>query len=124
MAAARDRFAAELSGATVSDIDTIAATLGHSEVILLAVKPQQMSAALASGGFIDNSKLVISIAAGVPLAALEASLPQGRLVRVMPNTPALVGQGASAFSLGRGDCRRPATGRTASRRRGRCRLRR
>jgi pyrroline-5-carboxylate reductase len=101
VAAARDRFAAELSGATVSDIDAVAATLAKSDVILLAVKPQQMSAALASGEFIDDAKLVISIAAGVPLAALEAALPQGRLVRVMPNTPALVGQGASAFSLGR-----------------------
>lgn len=102
VAAARDRFAAELSGATVSDVDAVAATLGKSDVIVLAVKPQQMTAALASGGFIDDSKLVISIAAGVPLAALEASLPQGRLVRVMPNTPALVGEGASAFALGRG----------------------
>jgi len=46
--------------------------------------------------------LLISIAAGVPLAKLEDALPGGaRLVRVMPNTPALVGASASAFALGK-----------------------
>ncbi|MEX2187729.1 MAG: pyrroline-5-carboxylate reductase [Pirellulales bacterium] len=102
IAAARDRFAAELSGANVADLAALAKTLGACDVIVLAVKPQQMSAALAAGGFIDDKKLVVSIAAGVPLSALESSLAHGRLARVMPNTPALVGQGASAFSLGRG----------------------
>lgn len=102
VAAARERFAAELAGATVSDVAVAAATLGACNVIVVAVKPQQMAAALASSGFVDDGKLVISIAAGVSLAAMEASLARGRLVRVMPNTPALVGQGASAFALGRG----------------------
>ena len=46
--------------------------------------------------------LLISIAAGVPLAKLEAGLPaQARLIRVMPNTPALVGASATAFALGK-----------------------
>ncbi len=102
VAAARDRFAANVSGATVADVSDATNTLDACEVIVVAVKPQQMTAALASGGFIDDDKLVVSIAAGVPLSALELSLAHGRLVRVMPNTPALVGQGASAFSLGRG----------------------
>ena len=46
--------------------------------------------------------MLISIAAGVTLAKLEAALPAGaRVIRVMPNTPALVGAGASAFALGK-----------------------
>lgn len=102
LAAARDRFTAELGGAAVADATNVAATLGDCDVIVLAVKPQQMSAALATGDFIDDEKLVVSIAAGVSLATLGAALPHGRLVRVMPNTPALVGQGAAAFALGRG----------------------
>lgn len=102
VAAARERFAAEIPGAHVCDVAAVAATLGACDVVILAVKPQQMTAALAPTGFIDDQKLVVSIAAGVPLAALESLLTHGRLVRVMPNTPALVGQGASAYALGRG----------------------
>lgn len=78
----------------------------QSDVIWLAVKPQQMQAALLairtarpSLGSLDD-KLFVSIAAGVPLAKLVAGLDSGRVVRVMPNTPCLVGQGASAFAAG------------------------
>ncbi len=53
------------------------------------------------GKFTDNH-LLISIAAGVTLTKLEGALPPGaRVIRVMPNTPALVGAGASAFALGK-----------------------
>jgi pyrroline-5-carboxylate reductase len=78
--------------------------LGDSNVVFLSVKPQTMPAVLAElqGQWTDNH-LVVSIAAGVTLATLEKGLgPAGRLVRVMPNTPCLVGQSASAFALGRG----------------------
>jgi pyrroline-5-carboxylate reductase len=102
VAAARERFANDVAGAKISDVDAATQTLGDCDVVILAVKPQQMTVALASSDFGDDKKLVISIAAGVSLSALESSLAHGRLVRVMPNTPALVGQGASAFSLGRG----------------------
>ncbi len=74
----------------------------QSEVILLAVKPQSMTKVLGQiGPAVDNTRLVISIAAGVPIAAIERKLKHGaRIVRAMPNTPALVGAGATAIALG------------------------
>jgi pyrroline-5-carboxylate reductase len=71
-------------------------------VIVLAVKPQQVPGVLAEiAPAVGRAKLVISIAAGVTLASLERAL-QARLVRTMPNTPALVGEGATAIAWGRG----------------------
>lgn len=49
----------------------------------------------------SQTPLIISIAAGVTLATLESALPGHRVIRVMPNTPCLVGEAASAFSLGK-----------------------
>ena len=71
--------------------------------IILAVKPQGMSRLLDTiAPSVDPKKLVISIAAGVPIAALERKLGAGiRIVRAMPNTPALVGAGACAAGGGR-----------------------
>ena len=98
--AARKHFAAEVSAKTVAANAEVAKFAG---VLILATKPDQVSAALAEirGAFTENH-LLISIAAGVTLAKLEAALPAGaRVIRVMPNTPALVGAGASAFALGK-----------------------
>jgi pyrroline-5-carboxylate reductase len=71
--------------------------------IILAVKPQVMPAVLE--GLKVGSKsgpLFVSIAAGIPLAKLEAGLGKAaRVVRVMPNTPSLVGRGASAYAAGK-----------------------
>lgn len=70
------------------------------DVIILAVKPHIIEAVLASGQAQDRH-LIISIAAGITLGHLDKwSGGRGRLVRVMPNTPALVGAGASGFSKG------------------------
>jgi pyrroline-5-carboxylate reductase len=77
--------------------------LKFAKVILLAVKPDQVKDALEEihGGF-TSQHLLISIAAGVPLAKLESALPAGsRVIRVMPNTPALVGASATAFAPGK-----------------------
>ena len=76
--------------------------LRKSDIIVLAVKPQQMAAVLAEIAAEANSRhLFISIAAGIPLSALAKGLGANqRLVRVMPNTPCLVSAGASAFALG------------------------
>ena len=72
------------------------------DIIVLAVKPQEMSGVLHGlASQIRPRGLVISIAAGVTRRALQARLPGVPLVRVMPNLPATVGSGFSAFTLGR-----------------------
>ena len=73
-----------------------------SEVIFLAVKPQTVPALLASiAPGVGEDKLFVSIAAGVPLSTLQHALPDdSRVVRVMPNTPALVLEGAAGISPG------------------------
>ncbi len=76
---------------------------GWAEVVILAVKPQAIAPVLADLKRVWRDPLVISIAAGVPLSRLAGALPAGaRLVRVMPNAPALVGAGMSAYTLGAG----------------------
>jgi pyrroline-5-carboxylate reductase len=74
------------------------------KTIVLAVKPQQMEDVLLPlDSILDSSHLVISIAAGIRLTWLAKRISnETRLVRVMPNTPCLVGQGASGYELGRG----------------------
>jgi pyrroline-5-carboxylate reductase len=73
-----------------------------SSVVFLAVKPQQMSQALMNlRHAVRPEHLIVSIAAGVSLKAIDAGLGrESRLIRVMPNTPCLAGAGASAFSRG------------------------
>ncbi|MFM9225921.1 MAG: pyrroline-5-carboxylate reductase [Actinomycetota bacterium] len=70
-----------------------------AEGAVVAVKPADVagvSAALAALG----TRRIVSIAAGVTLAALETAAPSARIVRAMPNTPALVGEGVTAISAG------------------------
>jgi pyrroline-5-carboxylate reductase len=71
-----------------------------ASVLILAVKPQSMPAALADcAQSMSSETLVVSVAAGVRCATIAAALPPGtRIVRAMPNTPALVGAGATALS--------------------------
>ncbi len=97
---ARANFA-ELFGAAAV-VESNAAVASQATLLVLAVKPQQMSAALAEvAPALQPTAVVVSIAAGVTLKKLAAQLPPGsRIVRVMPNTPCLVGQGASCFALG------------------------
>ena len=73
-----------------------------ADIVLLAVKPQQMNEVLAGFKSVSaGSQLVISIAAGVTTARIERELGgKTRVVRVMPNTPALVGAGAAALAKG------------------------
>lgn len=73
-----------------------------SEIVVLSVKPQILSRVLDEvGSTISPDALVISIAAGVPVAAIQARLAAGtRVVRAMPNTPALVDAAATAIARG------------------------
>jgi pyrroline-5-carboxylate reductase len=73
-----------------------------SDVLVLAVKPQVLGAVLHEiGEQVGRNTTVISLAAGVPCAFIEARLPTGsRVVRSMPNTPALVLRGATAVTAG------------------------
>lgn len=97
--AAGTSFLDKVPGAILAS--SIADVLRAADVIVLAVKPQSMAGVLAEvSSQKPAGKLFVSIAAGVTLAKLEAGLGTGRVIRVMPNTPALVGQGASAYSLG------------------------
>src|ERR671935_1465018 len=74
----------------------------RAEIVVLSVKPQVMNKLLDEiAPVLDQKKLVISIAAGVPIAAIERKVGHGvRIVRTMPNTPALVGAGATALVAG------------------------
>jgi len=73
----------------------------HAQVVVLAVKPQLLGPVLAGiKDFARPHHLLISIAAGTTLATLEAALPETRIIRAMPNTPALVGAGMTALASG------------------------
>jgi pyrroline-5-carboxylate reductase len=98
--AARKRFTEEV-GAEVTKSNTDVAR--RVTVLILAVKPDHVAEVLAElRGAFTAEHLLVSIAAGVTLAKLEGGLPSGaRVIRVMPNTPALVGAGTSAFALGK-----------------------
>lgn len=96
---ARQRFIQATAARATNDNRAV---LAESDVLVLAVKPQQLAQVFAdlSGG-IPKEKLLVSIVAGARLARLAERLgPEIRLVRVMPNTPCLVGYGASAYCLG------------------------
>ena len=81
--------------------DTPAEVAAQSDVVLLAVKPADMKALCEGLAKVKGSRLYLSIAAGLTLADLEAWLGvKQRVIRSMPNTPALVGAGAAAFSRG------------------------
>ncbi len=74
--------------------------VAEADIIILAVKPQVMAEAAASiaDAVASNAALVISIAAGITVASLEARLGEhAAIVRCMPNTPALLGAGASGL---------------------------
>jgi pyrroline-5-carboxylate reductase len=96
----RETFTQATGAQAFQEISRVAA---ESDVILLCTKPLDIPAALAEAAqrAAGSPRLVISIAAGVTLAALEAAAAENfRVIRAMPNTPALVGHGAAGYCLG------------------------
>jgi len=83
-------------------VESNASVVEAANVLIIAVKPQQMAGLLAElAPCVAPRHLVISLAAGCTIAAMSQALGKTtRIARVMSNTPALVGSGASAFALG------------------------
>lgn len=97
---ARKHFSDETGAKTTESNVEVAQ---FADVLVLAVKPGNVGELLEEiRGNISKNHLLISIAAGVPIAKLENGLGNSaRVIRVMPNTPALVGSSATAFALGK-----------------------
>jgi len=94
----RERLADEHGVTAVADG---LAALSGADVVIVAVKPQVIDAVLAHLAPELDGALLVSIAGGITCARIESLLPAGsRVVRVMPNTPALVGEGMSIISAG------------------------
>ena len=83
--------------------EATAELVAAADVIVLAIKPQVAQATVAALPPRKDGVLVFSICAGIPIAKLRSWLGDVRIVRVMPNTPLLVGQGASCYALSRAD---------------------
>lgn len=73
-----------------------------ADAVLIAVKPQSAEHAIRPIADLCRDKLIISIAAGLPIARLAEWFGTGRVIRVMPNTPAMVGHGAAVYACGDG----------------------
>ena len=75
----------------------------YADVIFIAVKPNQVLGVLKEiEPFVTTEKLIVSIAAGISTAKLEMNLPQEtRVIRVMPNAPAMIGEGMSGMIGGK-----------------------
>ncbi len=96
-AAAREAFA---DGGPLRAVNGNPEVVASSDLLILAVKPQSMKALLEEiHPLLTDRHLIVSIAAGVSLRQLAEGLgTRRRLVRVMPNTPCLVGASASAYT--------------------------
>ena len=93
--AAAESFTAATGFACCS---SMAETLAGAEIVLLAVKPQYAAAALKEAASHLTGKLLISIVAGWKIATLQEHAELDRVIRVMPNTPALAGEGMSCYA--------------------------
>jgi len=94
--------AAELTARLgVAGVD-VADAAARAEVLVVAVKPQDIAPVLAElAPVLRPGTLVVTLCAGLPIALFEGALPEGTpVVRVMPNTPMLVGEAMSAMSPG------------------------
>ena len=98
----RDERAAELRERHGVEVTGNAEAVAAADVVLLVVKPQDVVGLLAEiAGSVRPGATVVSLAAGIRIATIEQALPDGvAVVRAMPNTPALVGEGMFGISAG------------------------
>jgi pyrroline-5-carboxylate reductase len=95
VAGARTKLASDLGAKAAA---TNAKAIAGADVVLLCVKPGDVAAALEACGKGISGKLLLSIVTGWSIAALRKHAPGARIIRAMPNTPAQVGAGATAYS--------------------------
>jgi len=98
--AERQRYLHEAHGVQVSADNAVVAD--GATVVLLAIKPDVLGQALSSiRDVVAPTTLIVSVVAGAPTGLIEAALPAGsKVIRAMPNAPALAGAGATALAPG------------------------
>jgi pyrroline-5-carboxylate reductase len=85
----------------INSVTSLTAGAAGRDVVLVAVKPKDVPSVVAEiGPVLIPSQVLVSFAAGVELAALQAALPGQPIIRAMPNTPAAVDLGMTALALG------------------------
>jgi pyrroline-5-carboxylate reductase len=95
------RNASFLQGFGAEAVTENTSVVKKSDIVFISVKPNVVSTVLDDVRAISSGKLFISIAMGITLKEIENALPKdARVIRVMPNTPALVREGASVFVRG------------------------
>ena len=102
LAVRREERASDLHHATgIETTTTLSDAIPDRNVLLVSVKPKDVPVVLDEvGALISTDQTVLSVAAGVPIAAFEEALPGVPVVRAMPNTPSAVDMGMSAFTVG------------------------
>jgi len=99
--AAAEEFVGAVVGAKLAGSN--AEVIEAADVVVLAVKPQNVATvAEETSGHLTADKLLVSIAAGLSIERLTSGFGSDRVIRVMPNTPCLVGRGAAGYALGPG----------------------
>lgn len=94
---ARRKYLEEKYGVAVTGDNRLA--VEGREVVILAIKPQNLAEVMAGlGGQLKSDQLVLSIIAGATIRTLSSGLQHNRIVRVMPNTPAQIGEGMSVWT--------------------------
>lgn len=84
--------------------DDIVSSCIEADAVMLGVKPQMFGEIMPVIAPYVEGKLVISIAAGITVETMQKAMPKACIVRVMPNTPLMVGRGVSAICYGEGVC--------------------